>query len=106
MPPKFDPSDPETAKAISLFQSIGLSSSKAIETAKNSKYAASLRELIVNNNLNAQVLDEKKASLVNILAMQSLKIGENETKYALDAILSERLKSADQISGVSYLSPI
>ena len=100
MPPKFDPNDPETAKIIALFQSIGLSSSKATETAKNPKYAASLQELIVANDLSAAAIDDRKASLINILAMQSLKLGEPEREYTLNAILSERLRTADQISGI------
>lgn len=100
MPPKFDPKDPAIAELIATFQTIGLSSAKATDAARNPKNAAVLKDLIVANSLNATALDEKRASLVATLAIQAGNLGEPERTFAVDAIVDGRLKSVDQVSGV------
>lgn len=100
MPPKFDPNDPEVAKLIALFQTIGFSPAKATETAKSPKNAASLRDIIEKNDLSSRDLDDKKASLISALAIQGSKLEDAEKTYIVNAILDDRLKSAEQVSGI------
>ncbi|CAE6391096.1 unnamed protein product [Rhizoctonia solani] len=105
MPPKFDPNDPAVAELISLFQSIGLSSSKATEVARGPKTAASLKELIQAHGLESKGLDEKQGALVSSLSTQGAKLGPTEKAYIIDAIVDRRLKSGEQLSAaIKYLS--
>lgn len=106
MAPKFDPADEETAKLIALFQAVGLTQAKAIDIAKNPKQAASFRDVIVNNDLTAQVIDEKRATLISGVATQRTKLGDPEKSYVINGILTGNLKSADQVSGKSVLANI
>lgn len=100
MPPqKFNPSDPEVAQLISLFQSIGFSQAKATETAKGTKNAAVLKDIIVKNHLSDKGIDDKKGSLLNGLAVLAGSVGDSERSYVVDAILEERLKTSEQVSG-------
>lgn len=99
MAPKFDPNDPEVAKLIDLFQTIGFSKAKATETAKSTKNASALKDLIEINRLSERKSDEKKASLLSGLSGQGSKLGDAEKSYVVDAILDGRLKSAEQVSG-------
>lgn len=101
MPPKFDPNDPAVAELISQFQSIGLSSSKAIEAARGAKTAASLKELIQAHDLGSKGLGEKQGTLVSLLATQGGKLGPAEKTYIINAILDRRLKSGEQLAGTS-----
>ncbi|KAG8998880.1 hypothetical protein FRB93_013447 [Tulasnella sp. JGI-2019a] len=101
MPPKFDPKDPVIAELIASFQAIGLSSAKATDAARNPKNAAALKGLIVTNDLTAASLDEKRASLIATLAIQTGNLGEKERAYAVDAIVNGRLKSVDQVSAAT-----
>ncbi|KAI5124954.1 hypothetical protein M0805_007381 [Coniferiporia weirii] len=98
MPPKFDPADPEVLKLIDLFQAIGFTRAKATETAKSTKNASALRDIIVDNNLSEKHVDDKKASLVSALAVQGSKLENLEKSYIVEAILDGRLKSAEQVS--------
>ncbi|KAL5527371.1 hypothetical protein ACEPAG_6162 [Sanghuangporus baumii] len=98
MAPKFDPNDPEIAKLIDLFQSIGFSKPKATETAKSAKNAATLKDIIENNKLANKVSDEKKATLLSTLAVQASKLGDSEKSYLVNTILDSRLKSSEQVS--------
>lgn len=99
MPPKFDPKDPAVASLIATFQTLGLSSSKATDAARNPKNAAILKEIVDSNDLSSRGLDEKRAALVATLAIQSGNLGEKERSYVVDAIVDGRLKSVDQVSG-------
>ena len=99
MPPKFDPTDPEVVKLIELFQSIGFTKAKATENVKSAKNASALKDIIEKNGLSNKGLDDKKATLVSGLAIQGAKLGDAEKSYVVDAILSGRLKSAEQVSG-------
>jgi glutaminyl-tRNA synthetase len=99
MPPKFDPTDPEIAALISLFRNTGLSQAKAVETAKSSKNATALKEIITTNNLADRSMDDKKLSLVSGLAVQGGKLGAAQKSYIVDAIVDGRLKSAEQVNG-------
>ena len=100
MPPKAANSA-ETAELIELFKSIGLTQSKAAEAAKSPKSAATLKEIIEKKQLASKNLDEKTSVLLATVAVQSSKLGDGEREYAVDAILDGRLKSTDQVSGMS-----
>lgn len=99
---KFDPTDPEIVKLVELFQSIGFTKAKATETAKSSKNASALKDIIDKNNLSEKNLDDKKATLVSSLAIQGAKLGDSEKSYIVDAILDGKLKSSEQVSGKYY----
>ena len=101
MPPKAD--NPETAELIELFKSIGLTQSKAAEAAKSPKSAAVLKEIIETNKLSEKQIEEKQAVLLASLAVQGSKLGEREREYAVEAILDGRLKTTDQVSGMSVM---
>lgn len=99
MPPKFDPNDPAVAELISLFQSIGLPSSKATEAARGPKTASSLKEIIQTHDLGSKGLDEKQGQLVSSVAAQGAKLGPEEKTYVVNAIVDRRVKSGEQLSG-------
>lgn len=101
-PPKGTP--PETAAYINLFKSIGLSQAKASEAAKSAKSAALLQGLIERYALTGGRIDEKQAGLVAALAVQGVKVGEDERGYIVQAIIDGRLKSTDQVNGASQHS--
>ncbi|KZS88346.1 glutaminyl-tRNA synthetase [Sistotremastrum niveocremeum HHB9708] len=104
MPPKFDPTDPETSALISLFQTIGLSGPKATDAARNPKNAASLKELIEQNDLKESGLTEKDGALIAGLAVSGAKLGLAERSYAARAIVDGRLKTTDQVTAaIKYL---
>ena len=99
-PPKATVTSPETAAYVDLFKSIGLTQAKAAEAAKSAKSAALLQDLIERHSLAGRV-DEKQAGLVAALAVQGAKIGEDERGYVINAVIDGRLKSTDQLNGVS-----
>ena len=103
MAPKFDPNDPEVLELIDLFQSIGFSKNKATETAKSTKNASALKDLIEKNGLSGRNSDEKKASLLSGLSAQGSKLGDPEKSYVVDAILDGRLKTTEQVSGKLFV---
>ena len=89
---------------ISLFQSIGLSKSKAAEAAKNSKSATILRNLILSHDLasGSDLLGEKRAVLIAAFAVQLAKasnVDDAKQGYIVKAIRQEKLKSVDQVNG-------
>jgi glutaminyl-tRNA synthetase len=91
---------------ISLFQSIGLSKSKAAEAAKNSKSATILRNLILSHDLASEsdLLGEKRAVLIAALAVQLAKasnVDDAKQGHIVKAIRQEKLKSVDQVNGPS-----
>ncbi|KIJ70137.1 hypothetical protein HYDPIDRAFT_77500 [Hydnomerulius pinastri MD-312] len=88
---------------IPVFQSIGLSQSKAAEAAKNAKSATVLRGLIESHDLasKSDPLGEKRAVLVAALAVQlskSQNVSDDGAGYIVKAIREERLKSTDQVN--------
>jgi len=89
---------------ISLFQSIGLSKSKAAEAAKSAKSATILKNLILSHDLASQseLLGEKRAVLIAALAIQLAKVpnvDDVKQGYIVKAIREEKLKSVDQVNG-------
>lgn len=97
--------DDATKQQINLFESIGLSKSKAAEAAKSPKPAAILQEIIEQHGLVAKgPLEEKQASAVVALAGQLAKsgsVGGTERTFIIDKILKGDLKSVDQATGMS-----
>ncbi|KAG8725870.1 hypothetical protein FRC12_023946 [Ceratobasidium sp. 428] len=98
MPPKFDPNDPAVAELISLFQSIGLSSTRATEAAR-SKSAPALKDTIQTHSLDTKNLDEKQALSIQSVVTQGAKLGPAEKSYAIGAIVDRKIKSPEQLSG-------
>jgi glutaminyl-tRNA synthetase len=99
MPPKFDLSDPAISELVTLFKSIGLSETKSIEAVRNPKTAATLKEIVVANDLTANPLEDKQAGLIASLATQGSKLPEAERNYVARAVADGRLKTTDQLSG-------
>ncbi|KAF8528937.1 glutaminyl-tRNA synthetase [Hysterangium stoloniferum] len=101
---KFDPSDPVISAIISLFQSINLSQTKAVETARNSKNTSSLKELIDRNDLIAKELEEKQANSILQLAVQGTRIDLEQQDIIVTNIVNGKLKTSDQVTAaVKYL---
>ncbi|KZT53301.1 putative glutamine-tRNA ligase [Calocera cornea HHB12733] len=104
MPPKFDPKDPAVAPLIALFESLGLSTPKAVEAAKAPKTAAALKEIIISQHLEGKRLDEKRAALIVSLAGVGAKLGQEEKAYAVRKVEEGKLERADQLAAaVKYL---
>ncbi|KAG8982735.1 hypothetical protein FRB90_006592, partial [Tulasnella sp. 427] len=104
MPPKFDPNDPAVAELIASFQAIGLSKPKATDAARNPKNAATLKEIVDENDLKGKGLNEKQASLVATLAIQAGNLGSTERSYVVSGVSDGKLKSVDQVTAaVKYL---
>jgi glutaminyl-tRNA synthetase len=102
MAPKPKPIDPLFDPLVTLFKSVGLSQSKAIEANKNPKSAVVLQDLIEKHNLVAVGLDEKRAVLVTAFAgnlSKSVAVGDDEKSFVVANILEGKLKSVDQVSG-------
>jgi len=93
---------PENEPLIHLFQSIGLTQSKALEAVKSAKPAAILKEIIDENEIIARGLDEKRAGLLVALSnalSKSPSTSKPEKDYVLARILNGDLKSVDQVNG-------
>lgn len=97
---KFDANDPTVLATISLFTSIGVTNVKAIETARNPKNTASLKEIIDRNELTIRELEEKQGNLILHLAVQGTKIGRDEQDYVVQAVVEGRLKTTEQVTGM------
>ena len=107
--------NPDSDTLIPLFQSIGLSPSKAGEAAKNQKGASVLKDLVERHGLavaatstgelgglGGRIRDEKQAGLIAGLASQIAKSGGKldvrAQDYVLEKILVGDLKSVDQVN--------
>lgn len=104
MPPKFDPNDPAVAELIASFEAIGLSKPKATDAARNPKNAATLKEIVDQNDLKGKGLNEKQAALVATLAVQAGNLGSTERAHIVTGISEGKLKSVDQVSGMRVCS--
>jgi glutaminyl-tRNA synthetase len=107
MPPKAKsaPSDAETSVLVELFQSIGLTQSKASDVAKSPKIAEPLKSLIERSELSGRPLEEKQAGLLVSYAPLSGKLRDDEERRCIvDRILDGKLKSVDQITGEYLLN--
>ncbi|GJJ07401.1 hypothetical protein Clacol_001603 [Clathrus columnatus] len=101
---KFDIKDPNVQSLLSLFQAIGLSSTKATETVRNQKSASSLKDLIDRSDLTSAGLGEKQSNFVLQVALQGSKLGTVQQDYIVKYIVAGKLKSSDQVSAaVTYL---
>lgn len=100
---KFDVNDPAVVALMSLFKSVGVTPTKAAETVRNPKNAASLKELIHRNELSSKHFDEKQGSLVVHLAAQGGKLNPEQQDYTTKAIVDGKLKNIDQVTGLSSL---
>ncbi|KAG9317489.1 glutaminyl-tRNA synthetase [Chiua virens] len=92
---------PDTS--IDLFQSIGLSKSKAAEAAKSTKSATILSNLILAHDLASasDPLGEKRAVLIAALAVQLAKtpnVDDAKQAYIVKAIRDDKIKSVDQVN--------
>lgn len=88
---------------VTLFTSIGLTRSKAIEAAKSPKAATALSELIGQFSLIGS-LDEKQASLVAafaVLLSKSVGVGEDGRRHVVSSVINGKLKSTDQVAGTA-----
>ena len=70
MAPKFDINNPEISELISLFQAVGLSQSKAVETAKSPNNAASLKDIIISGGENISSIEVENV-LYKLAAIES-----------------------------------
>lgn len=104
-----DLTSPESVALITLFQSTGLSESRARNTVQSTKASTAYSRLVDEANLARGdiKLDEKKAGLCADLAAAcgyeagKDKLRKEEVGYVVEAIKDGRLKSTDQVSGQS-----
>jgi glutaminyl-tRNA synthetase len=103
--PKTQPvTDAETTALISLFESIGLTQTKASDAAKSPKIADPLKSLIEKNQLAGKPLEEKQAGLLVSFAPLAGRLkGDEERDYVTGRIVDGSLRSVDQVTGVSRL---
>lgn len=104
-----DLTSPEAVALITLFQSTGLSESRARNTVQATKSSSAYSRLINEADLARGdiKLDEKQAGLCADLAAAcgyengpgKEKLRKEEVLYVADAIKDGRLKSTDQVNG-------
>jgi len=96
--------DPAANPLVPVFTKFGLSQTKAIEAVKSSKGAQVLKEIIDASEQLAAGVDEKVATLVtsfaSLLSKAPEKVGSDERTYLVEAIISGRLKTQDQLKGM------
>lgn len=99
MPPKFDPSNPETAALIASFAALGLPSALATETARNAKSATALTTLISECGLKGGAYDQAQAALLVKIATSAGKLGPEERRFLVEKVASGDLKTSEQLTG-------
>jgi len=108
-----DLTSPEAVALITLFQSTGLSESRARNTVQSTKSSSAYSRLVDETDLarGDVKLDEKQAGLCADLAAAcgyeagKDKLRKEEVVYIVEAIKDGRLKSTDQVSGQSMHTP-
>lgn len=100
MPPKAKDSEQVTALAKE-FESFGLSTAKSVEVARNSKQASAFQSFISSNagTLQSGQVTAKQGNLLLQLATANESLAEDRRAKVTDEILTERLLSADQVTG-------
>lgn len=107
-----DLTSPEAVALITLFQSTGLSESRARNTVQSTKSSSAYSRLVDEADLarGNTKLDEKQAGLCADLAAVcgyeagKDKLRKEEVLYVADAIKDGRLRSTDQVSGQCVLA--
>jgi len=104
MPPKATPTTEEVDVLAKKFEAIGLNQAKAKDSAKSPKIAAPLKHLVETFKLTERSINDKQASLLVHFAPPSSKLaGDQERGYIVDRIVDGKLKSTDQVNGVSHI---
>ena len=103
MPPKFDPSSPENAPLIALFESLGLAPNSATELVRQPKSRSSFKTFIEDFDLGGHHFDEKQAAGLVKLSSSSGKLGHDKTRYVVSRVEDGSLRSVDQINGMYRL---
>ncbi|WVQ77217.1 glutamine-tRNA ligase [Cryptococcus sp. DSM 104548] len=98
MPPKFDPSAPENAQLISLFQNLGLANKSATELVRQPKSGKAFKSLIDQYNLGNERFDEKQAGALVRLSSVGDKLGEEQKGWLVQKIVKGDVKSPDQVA--------
>ena len=87
------------AERISLFESIGLTTQRAKDTAKNNKLASTLELVITEAGYSNTGCDKATGALLYTLASTITKDATLHVGYISRAICSKRLNTADQVAG-------
>ncbi|OCF36927.1 glutamine-tRNA ligase [Kwoniella heveanensis BCC8398] len=103
MPPKFDPSTPENAALIALFEGLGLANKSATELVRQPKSGVAFKTLIDEYNLSDKKFDEKQAGALVKLSASAGKLGPAEKGYVVDKIVNGSLKTQDQVAAAVKL---
>lgn len=84
------------------FASCGLSESRSTELCKNAKLASAAQALFEVNHLEAgSALNDKQVVLLLQLSKDAGKLGQEERNHAVRAIVEERFKTPEQVTGQS-----
>ncbi|WVR07196.1 glutamine-tRNA ligase [Kwoniella sp. DSM 27419] len=98
MPPKFDPSAPENATLIALFENLGLANKLATELVRQPKTGSAFKALIDEYDLADKRFDEKQAAALVKLSSGGAKLGPAEKGYIVQRIVDGSLKTQDQVT--------
>ena len=95
--------NPSVEDLAVYFAACGLTATRAQDSAK-SKQANSINALFRANSLETKGLTDKQALLATQIARDGGKLGEEERKFAVEAVVDGKLKSSDQVIGQFYSS--
>ncbi|TYJ53430.1 glutamine-tRNA ligase [Cryptococcus floricola] len=98
MPPKFDPSAPENAELISLFQNLGLANKSATELVRQPKSGKAFKSLVDQYSLGNERFDEKQAGALVKLSSVGDKLSEEQKGWLVQKIVKGDVKSPDQVT--------
>lgn len=87
---------------IPLFVKIGLSESKAKDTAKNKKLAPTLETVIDEAKVRESGCDKERGVLLYSLATTVTKGALEHLPFIVQKIMKGDLKTTDQVSGMYY----
>jgi hypothetical protein len=97
MAPKVNPAEVQARAAV--FESIGLSSGKAVEVAKNAKLATALEAFLRRQQVTSAV-PAKQANLLLHLVSADAELDAQRQAIVTQAILEDKLATPDQVSGM------
>ena len=98
MPPKA--LTPEVAQLAALFESVGISNTKSVDIARNTKVSPTLKSIVERGHLVDHPVNAKQGTLLIHLATGGGQLSPEAQSIAAEAIIDGRLQSADQVTGV------
>jgi glutaminyl-tRNA synthetase len=88
----------DVEELTAYFEQCGLAPKAANETARG-KQAQNAKALFTANKLETRNLDNKQALFAFQLVKDGAKLSDESKAYVIEAILDQRLKGSDQVTG-------